>query len=94
MHAYRKRESYDPALGRYEDWAFVLAFGVVRDYRKHTARRVARLGVTIDGLLEDIATDGLNPEEVTDLTMMRRLLKRCLKALSRDARARPSPKSR
>lgn len=86
VEAYRRRDSYDPARGRHEDWAFGYVGQVVRNYRKRTARRMKRVDVA-RGELPDVAADVPGPEEETDDIMKRRMLERCLAGIDDDSRA-------
>jgi len=54
LQMYHKRNSYDPALGCWEAWAFSYVGGVARNYRSRKANRIKREDITID-VLPDMA---------------------------------------
>lgn len=85
MRAHQRRESYDPAQGRYEDWAFGFARRVVANYRGKRWRHNARVSLAIEDV-PDAAVEGPSPEEETDLNMLRPLLDKCLATLDPDLR--------
>lgn len=84
--AFRRRDSYDPARGRWEGWAFGFLSVVVRNYRKRTARRLERVDVA-EFDLPDVVADAPSPDEEADEKMRRVMLERCLEGIDDDSRA-------
>jgi RNA polymerase sigma factor (sigma-70 family) len=82
LKAYQKRESYDPARSRWEQWFYGFFVGEVLNYQKRRRRRIKRVDVA-PGDLPDIAVDSPSPEEETEQTMRRRLLEKCIGNLDR-----------
>jgi RNA polymerase sigma factor (sigma-70 family) len=84
--AYKRRESFNPKLGSWEDWAFGFASRAARTYHRARGRRIKRVDVA-PGDLPDIAVDGPNAEERIEAAMLDRLRKKCLADLDPDSRA-------
>ena len=86
LQMYQRRESYDPALGRWKAWAFGFVGRAVLNYHKRRGNRIKRVDVARD-VLPDIATSSPSPEEKTEAVMMQALLEKCLANLDVDSRA-------
>jgi RNA polymerase sigma factor (sigma-70 family) len=84
--AYKRRETYDPKVATWEDWAFGYASRCARTYHRAKGRRLKRVDVA-PGALPDIAVDDPNPEERLEAVMLDRLRERCLADLDPDSRA-------
>jgi RNA polymerase sigma factor (sigma-70 family) len=78
--AHQKRATYDPARGRWEDWAYGFAIRCASEYRRRTGRRARR-----EELLDELPVIGTgHPGECY---MMVRLLYKCLEELPDDLAA-------
>ena len=86
LRMYERRDSYDPALGEWEGWAFTYVGGVALNNRSRRANRIKRVDVAV-GDLPDMATDAPSPEEETEAAMMQALVNKCMANLDDDSRA-------
>ena len=86
LQMYLRRESYDPALGSWQSWAFGFVGAVVRNYRRKRASRFKRLERASIALL-DMASDAPSPEEETAAAMIQALINKCMTNLDADSRA-------
>jgi len=80
---YKRRASFDPARGRYEDWAYTYVGLHVQNYRRVQGRRNRRVALA-PGDLPDVVSTAPNAEEGI---MLRRLLYKCLEELPEDLAA-------
>lgn len=76
VHAYRRRASYEPALGSWEQWFYAFFMGEVRNHRRTSRRRKRHVDLAEGDLPEMV--DLSSPEE---RTLMRRLLETSCESL-------------
>ena len=85
LEMWRKRATYDPEIGSWEDWAFGYVGQVARTYRRAKGRRVKREDVAF-GALPDVAVEAPSPQQEAEASMMEQLLEKCLAGLDQEAR--------
>ena len=87
LRMYQAREVYDPALARWESWAYSFVGRVAQNYRTGTRNRIQVVDVAIENELPDIVSDAASPEEEIAAAMMQALVDKCMAQLDADSRA-------
>ncbi len=87
LRMHQERERFDPALGRWESWAYAFVGRVIQNYRTGTRNRTKVVNVAVEDELPDIVSDAASPEEETAAAMMQALLKKCMAQLDKDSQA-------
>jgi RNA polymerase sigma factor (sigma-70 family) len=83
LQTFKRRESFDPKRGRYEDWAYGFLVRQVLNYRKTAKRRWRRVVLAHEDLPETVDTTP-NQAHRLEEAMLRRLLYECLDDLPGD----------